>query len=177
MLTASAGSDARGILKMYPLDPPNKVVVKGVQLRLRAAAAGGYDSPKGAGGCAPPPPPPRTTGVGRRGGEARRARRAPQCSPGKGVGLRRLRCGPRLCFRRRGPLGPFEPGARPQRGGGGGCARGLAVYERPRHRGALTNTSIIRAVAGTGRACAACSPGASPAPDLRESARAVPACT
>jgi hypothetical protein len=28
----------------------------------------------------------RTTGVGRRGGEARRARRAPQRSPGNGVG-------------------------------------------------------------------------------------------
>jgi hypothetical protein len=44
------------------------------------------------GGCAPPPPSLRATGVGRRGGEARCARRAPQRSPGKGVGWRRLRC-------------------------------------------------------------------------------------
>jgi hypothetical protein len=54
---------------------PNRVVAKGVQLRADAAAAGGDDSPKGTGGCAPTPPALRTTGVGRRGGEARRARR------------------------------------------------------------------------------------------------------
>jgi hypothetical protein len=30
-----------------------------------------------------------------------------------------------------GPLGSLEPGARPQRGGGGGCARALAVYGPP----------------------------------------------
>jgi hypothetical protein len=41
---------------------------------------------------------------------------------GKGVGGRRLRCGPWLWPRRSGPLGTLEPGARPQRGGGG-CAR------------------------------------------------------
>jgi hypothetical protein len=46
---------------------------------------------KAPGGCAPPPPSLRTTGVthyrgARRGGEARRARRVPQRSPGKGVG-------------------------------------------------------------------------------------------
>ena len=55
-----------------------------------AAAAGGDEhSPKGTGGCAPTPPALRTTGVahvGRRGGEARRARRVPQRSPDKGVG-------------------------------------------------------------------------------------------
>jgi hypothetical protein len=39
-----------------------------------AAAAGGGDSPKGTGGCAPSPPSLRTTGVERRGGEARCAR-------------------------------------------------------------------------------------------------------
>jgi hypothetical protein len=33
-----------------------------------------------------------------------------------------------VCFRRRGPPGSLEPGARPNRGGGGGCARALAVY-------------------------------------------------
>jgi hypothetical protein len=37
--------------------------------------------------------------------------------------------GPRLCFRRRGPLGSLEPGARTQGGGGGGCARALAVFK------------------------------------------------
>jgi hypothetical protein len=53
-----------------------------------AAAAGGDDSPKGTSGCAPPPPSLRTTGVGRRGGEARRARRTPQRSPARqGRGL------------------------------------------------------------------------------------------
>jgi hypothetical protein len=51
-----------------------------------AEAAGGDGSPKGTGGCAPTPPSLRTTGVGHRGGEARRARRIPQRSPGKGVG-------------------------------------------------------------------------------------------
>jgi hypothetical protein len=30
------------------------------------------------------------------------------------VGWRRLRCGPRPCFRRRGPPGSLEPGARPR---------------------------------------------------------------
>jgi hypothetical protein len=59
------------------------------------------------------------------------SRRAPQRSPGKGVGGRRLRCGPRPCFRRRGPLGSLEPGARPQGGGGGGCARALAAHNPP----------------------------------------------
>jgi hypothetical protein len=54
-----------------------------------------------------------------------------QRSPGKGVGGRRLRCGPRLWPRRSGPLGPLEPGARSQRGGCGGCARALAVYKPP----------------------------------------------
>jgi hypothetical protein len=34
-------------------------------------------------------------------------------------------------FRRRGPPGALEPGARPNRGGGGGCARALAVYKPP----------------------------------------------
>jgi hypothetical protein len=38
-----------------------------------------------------------------------------------------FRCGPRLCFRRRGPPGQLEPDARPNRGGGGGCARAHAV--------------------------------------------------
>jgi hypothetical protein len=38
-------------------------------------------------------------------------------------------CGPRLWARRSGPLGSLEPGARPQRGGGGVCARALAVYK------------------------------------------------
>jgi hypothetical protein len=47
------------------------------------------------------------------------------------VGGRRLRCGPRLWPRRSGPLGPLEPGARPQGGGGGGCARALAAYGGP----------------------------------------------
>jgi hypothetical protein len=65
---------------------PNRVVAKGVQLRVLRAAAGGDDSPKGTGGCAPTPPSLRTTGVRLRGGEARRARRVPQRSPGKGVG-------------------------------------------------------------------------------------------
>jgi hypothetical protein len=60
---------------------PNRVVAKGVQLRLLRQRVGGDDSPKGTGGCAPTPPALRTTGVGRRGGEARRARRAPQRSP------------------------------------------------------------------------------------------------
>jgi hypothetical protein len=50
------------------------------------AAADGDDSPKGTGGCAPTPPSLHTIGVGRRGGKVRRARRAPQRSPGKGVG-------------------------------------------------------------------------------------------
>jgi hypothetical protein len=40
-----------------------------------------------------------------------------------------LRCGARLWARRSGPLGPLgEPGTRLQGGGGGGCARALAVY-------------------------------------------------
>jgi hypothetical protein len=69
---------------------PNRVVAKGVQLRLRLLrqrqrVVMAAQKPKGTGGCAPPPPSLRTTGVGRRGGEARRARRAPQRSPGKGV--------------------------------------------------------------------------------------------
>jgi hypothetical protein len=38
---------------------------------------------------------------------------------------------PRLCFRRRGSPGPLGPGARPNRGGGGGCARALAVLLPP----------------------------------------------
>jgi hypothetical protein len=33
-------------------------------------------------------------------------------------------------LRRRGPPGALEPGARPNRGGGGGCARALAVYKK-----------------------------------------------
>ena len=68
---------------------PNRVVakgMKGVQLRVLRQRAGGDASPKGTGGCAHTPPALRTTGVGRRGGEARRARRAPQRTPGKGVG-------------------------------------------------------------------------------------------
>jgi hypothetical protein len=82
-----------------------------------------------------------TPHAARRGGErgATRKGRVPQRSPeqlaqrrpGKGVGWRRLRCGPRLCFRRRGPPGALEPGARPNRGGDGGCARALAVYKPP----------------------------------------------
>jgi hypothetical protein len=63
---------------------PNRGVAKGVQLRLLRQRVGD-DSPKGTGGCAPTPPALRTTGVGHRGGEARRARRVPQRSPGKGV--------------------------------------------------------------------------------------------
>jgi hypothetical protein len=42
-----------------------------------------------------------------------------------------FRCGPRPWPRRSGPLGPLEPGARSQRGAGGGCARALAVYKPP----------------------------------------------
>jgi hypothetical protein len=67
---------------------PNRVVANGegsTAPAAEAAAAGGDESPKGTGGCAPTPPALRTTGVGRRGGEARRARRVPQRSPGKGV--------------------------------------------------------------------------------------------
>jgi hypothetical protein len=100
---------------------------------------------EGAGGCGPPPPVLRATGVaGRRGGEARCARRAPQHSPGgKGVSGRRLRCGPRPCLvvlpggvgfglGGVGCSAQLEPGdARSQRGGGGGCARDLAVHKPP----------------------------------------------
>jgi hypothetical protein len=60
-------------------------------LAAMGAAAGGARvvmtaQPKGISGCAPPLPPLRATGVGRRGGEVRCARRAPQRSPGKGMG-------------------------------------------------------------------------------------------
>jgi hypothetical protein len=59
---------------------PSRVVAKGVQLRvLRQRVVMAAQK-------APTPPSLRTTGVGRRGGEARRARRVPQRSPGKGVG-------------------------------------------------------------------------------------------
>jgi hypothetical protein len=47
------------------------------------ANVAGDDSPKGTGGRAPPPPSLRTTRVGRRGGEARCARRVPQRSPAR----------------------------------------------------------------------------------------------
>jgi hypothetical protein len=58
-----------------------------------------------------------------------RAPRRPR--PGPAAKKKRLRCGPRFCFRRRGPLDSLEPGARPRRGGGGGFARALAVYKPP----------------------------------------------
>jgi hypothetical protein len=64
---------------------PNRVVAKGVQLRLLRQRVVMAAHPKGTSGCAPPPPSLRPTG-GRRGGETRRARRVPQRSPGKGVG-------------------------------------------------------------------------------------------
>jgi hypothetical protein len=53
---------------------------------VRGRGLGGDGGPKCTGGCAPPPPSLRTTGMGRRSGEARCARRFPQRSPGKGVG-------------------------------------------------------------------------------------------
>ena len=64
---------------------PNRVVAKGVQLRLLRQRVV-MSAQKAQADCAPTPPALRTTGVGRRGGEARRARRVPQRSPGKGVG-------------------------------------------------------------------------------------------
>jgi hypothetical protein len=83
---------------------------------------------KGTGGCAPPPPPSlRTTGVGRRGGEARCARRVPQRSPGKGVGGRRFRCGPRPWPRARSSVSSRSA----HRGEGGSCAPALAVCKPP----------------------------------------------
>jgi hypothetical protein len=89
------------------------------------------------------PPPPKK-------------RKRKKSSPGKGVGGRRLRCGPRLWPRRSGPLGSLEPGARPQRGGGGGCARALAVCQ-PLSRGKQENNnpegtqSMDKSVLGPGR--------------------------
>jgi hypothetical protein len=79
---AEEGADEAA--KRYPI--PNREVAKGMQLRLLRQRVRGDDSLKGTGGCAPTPPSLRTTGVGRRGGEAQRARRVPQRSPGKGVG-------------------------------------------------------------------------------------------
>ena len=74
-------------------------------------------------------------GTPRQRGAVRKASSTAQPRRGR-VGGRRLRCGPRLWPRRewaaRGPLvGPLEPGARSHRGGGGGCALALAVYEPP----------------------------------------------
>ena len=65
---------------------PNRVVAKGVQLRLLRQRVVMTAQKAQADIYAPTPPALRTTGVGRRGGEARRARRFPQRSPGKGVG-------------------------------------------------------------------------------------------
>jgi hypothetical protein len=92
---------------------PSRVVAKGVQAAPTTAAAGGDGSPKGTQAdvllhrlhYALP---------GRdavRGGEARcAARRAPQRSAGKGMGWRRLRCGPRPRHRRGGrPLAGARP--------------------------------------------------------------------
>jgi hypothetical protein len=55
---------------------------------------------------------------------------SPACCPG----TRAWADGDFLWPRRSGPLGPLEPGARPQRGGrgrGGCCARALAEYSKP----------------------------------------------
>jgi hypothetical protein len=84
LLDQLAEEDADEAAKRYLI--PNRVVAKGVQLRLLRQRVVMTAQAKGTGGCAPPPPSLRTTGVGRRGGEARRARRVPQRSPGKGVG-------------------------------------------------------------------------------------------
>jgi hypothetical protein len=65
---------------------PNRVVAKGVQLRLLRQRVVMTAQKAQADVCAPTPPALRTTGVGRCGGETRRARRVPQRSPGKGVG-------------------------------------------------------------------------------------------
>jgi hypothetical protein len=82
--------------------------------------------------CSSTPPSLRTTRVGRCGGEARRARRVPQRSPGKGVGGRRLRCGPPPCFlSTEWAARPIRAGRAAPAEGGGGCARALAVYTPP----------------------------------------------
>jgi hypothetical protein len=70
LLDQLAAEGADEAAKRYLI--PNRAVAKG-SAAPAAAAAGGDDSPKGTGGCAPTPPSLRTTGVGRRGGEARRA--------------------------------------------------------------------------------------------------------
>jgi hypothetical protein len=66
---------------------------------------------------------PGAGGTPRRRGATRKTSSTTQPRQG-GVGWRRLRCGPRLCFRRR-------VCARPHRGGDGGFARALAVYKPP----------------------------------------------
>jgi hypothetical protein len=66
---------------------PNRVVAKEVQLRLLRQRVVMTAQKAQADVCAPTPPALRTTGVGRRGGEARRARRASSTAQPRQAGV------------------------------------------------------------------------------------------
>jgi hypothetical protein len=60
---------------------------------------------------------------------------------------------------KKSPPGPLEPGARPNRGGGGGCARALAVYKPPPKTKKISSRSFSGSSPDSARGtCGTCPP-------------------